>query len=104
MLQVSYIRENTKEVLERLSKKHFNAEALLNEILEIDSLRRKTQNELDTLLNQSNSLAKQIGDLFKAGKTEEANSLKEETGHLKESSRELTEKLSQAEQKLNEIL
>src|SRR5438128_982395 len=104
MLQVSYIRENKQEVLERLNKKNFNAEALLNEILEIDSLRRKTQNELDSVLNQSNNIAKQIGDLFKAGKAGEANTLKEETAKLKESSRELSEKLGASEQKLNEIL
>lgn len=104
MLQISYIRENKQEVIDRLNKKNFNANDLVNELLEIDALRRKTQNELDTVLNQSNILAKKIGDLFKTGQSAEANVLKEETAQLKESTKDLTEKLYTTESKLNEIL
>lgn len=104
MLQLNYIRDNKDEVLKRLSKKNFDGKSLLEEILHIDSDRRRTQNELDSILNQSNQLAKEIGDLFKAGKTDEANVLKAKTVDLKETSRLMGEKLSSLESSLQEIL
>jgi seryl-tRNA synthetase len=105
MLQLNYIRDNRDEVIQRLGRKNFSAaETLVNEILEIDSVRRKTQNELEALQNQSNTIARQVGDLFKSGKTEEANVLKQQTVQIKESSRELTEKLSTVESRLHEML
>ena len=66
MLQISKIRENKEFIIERLAVKNFDGKKTIDEILEIDSKRRKTQNELDALLNESNVIAKQVGELFKA--------------------------------------
>lgn len=104
MLQLSYIRENKDEVINRLNKKFVDGRKLVDEILESDSKRRKIQNELDALLNQSNQLSKQIGDLYKSGNAAEANALKEKTVDIKESSRQLNEKLSEADNELRDIL
>ncbi len=93
MLQISKIRENKEFIIERLAVKNFDGKKTIDEILEIDSKRRKTQNELDALLNESNVIAKQVGELFKAGKQFEANELKAKTVLLKEHSKKLEEEL-----------
>jgi seryl-tRNA synthetase len=65
MLQVSYIRDNREQVLERLAVKNFKQPELVDE-LELDSeKRRQTQNQLDTVSSQANAAAKQIGELMR---------------------------------------
>jgi len=104
MLQINTIREKKEEVIERLSIKNFPAKDLINNVLEVDAQRRSTQSELDALLAAQNNLAKQVGDLFKAGKQAEANDLKNKSTALKDESRELTEKLATFEKELHDIM
>jgi seryl-tRNA synthetase len=104
MLQLNFIRENKEEVIERLGKKNFQAGAVIEEVLKADAERRRTQSELEAVLNQANTLAKQIGELYKEGRKAEADELKQSTAVLKESSRELGEKLSSVESRLNAVL
>ena len=47
-----------------------------NYILELDKIRKTTQKQGDDLKAESNSCAKQIGDLMKSGKKEEGEALK----------------------------
>lgn len=91
MLQTAFIRENTNLVIERLKKRNIDATSTINNIIDLDDKRKKTQQDLDALLAESNQLAKQIGDLFKGGKTVEANNLKERTAQIKELSNTLKE-------------
>jgi len=104
MLQINTIREKKEEVIERLSIKNFPAKDLINNVLEVDAQRRSTQSELDALLAAQNNLAKQVGDLFKAGKQAEANDLKNKSTALKDESRELIEKLATFEKELHDIM
>ncbi len=101
MLQISALRENKDHVIERLSVKNFDAKAIVELILTIDENRRKTQNELDQLLFKQNTLAKQVGDLYKSGKKAEADALKTESVALKQSSVLLQEQLNIFEEQLN---
>lgn len=95
MLQLNYIRENKEEVINRLSIKNFDAKESIEKVLELDNDRRRTQNELDALLNEANTLAKQVGELYKSGKKAEGDDLKNKSGALKESSKKLEEALSE---------
>src|ERR1017187_4399412 len=104
MLSIHYIREKKEEAIERLAVKNFDAREIIEQIISIDETRRKTQNEMDTLLNTSNQLAKQIGDLFKSGKTAEANDLKNKSGALKEETGVLKNRLEELEKELNDLL
>lgn len=94
MLQISLIRENPQEVIQRLKIKNFDAAPLVNQLLETDKQRRETQKSLDDLLAESNQLAKEIGQLFKSGQTSEANEKKERTFVLKQQVKELEDKLN----------
>ncbi len=104
MLQLSYIRENTQEVIDRLAVKNFKATDIIIEVLILDNQRRETQKKLDDNLAEANNLAKEIGMLFKSGKQSEANDLKTCTADLKVISKELSEKLEEIETILNQTL
>ena len=84
MLQINYIRENTEEVLKRLSVKNFDGTEIIKQVIAIDENRRLTQKKLDDILAESNSIAKQIGGLMQQKKIDEANGLKEKTNQLSE--------------------
>ena len=101
MLQISAIREKSDFIIERLSVKNFDAKEIISVILTMDENRRKMQNEIDQLLFKQNTLAKQIGELYKSGKKSEADELKNETASLKQQSSSLLEELNNLEEKLN---
>lgn len=77
MLQTGYLRENKEGIIQALQKRNFDATELIEKILTLDDNRKSCQQELDQVLAESNQMAKQIGELFKSGKQEEANELKE---------------------------
>ncbi len=105
MLQINNIRENKEEVLKRLAIKNFkNAETIINDILELDKIRKTTQKQGDDLKAESNSCAKQIGDLMKSGKKEEGEALKIKTAELKNTEKLIDEQLTQIELKLHNLL
>lgn len=104
MLTLKFITENTQEVIARLAKKHFDGAAIVAQVVELDSLRKSTQTQLDNSSAEMNNLSKEIGFLFKQGKQAEAANAKEKTTELKENIKLLDEKLSEIELKLNELL
>ena len=104
MISIQFIRENQQEVISLLRIKNFDASELLTKALELDEKRRKSQQELDELNAQSNSLAKEIGVLFKSGKVEEANLIKKQTGQLKSRSKEVEVSLDEAKKELHELM
>jgi seryl-tRNA synthetase len=95
MLQVQFIREHKKAVLEGLAKRNFSdAETIIEQVLTADENRRATQVSLDNTLAESNKISKEIGAFFKSGDIQKATILKEKTGQLKEQSKELSEELN----------
>jgi seryl-tRNA synthetase len=104
MLQLQTIRENKEEIILALGKRNIDAQTLLDNVLQLDEKRRTTQTQLDNVLAESNSLSKEIGVLYKTGKAQEANVLKEKTVHLKEESKQLGEDLNAAAEELQNLL
>ncbi|MDO6759961.1 serine--tRNA ligase [Tamlana sp. 2_MG-2023] len=104
MLQVAFIRENKELVVERLTKRNLNAVQLVEDVVTFDEDRRRLQAELDNTLAESNTLSKEIGNLFKSGQVEKANELKAKTTLLKETSKDLSELLNAKAEALNELL
>jgi seryl-tRNA synthetase len=93
MLQISYIRENQEKVITALAKKHMDAKATVEAVIQLDENRRSTQVALDNTLAEANKLSSAIGDLMKNGEKAKAEILKLKTSQLKETSKELSEKL-----------
>ncbi|QLG44841.1 serine--tRNA ligase [Costertonia aggregata] len=104
MLQLQAIRANQEEITEALQKRNIDAAPLLENVLRLDEKRRATQTQLDNTLAESNTLSKEIGVLFKSGKAQEANALKEKTGQLKEDSKKLGETLQAVAEELQGLL
>ena len=66
----------------------------IKKIIELDKSRRETQSKLDSYLAESNKLAKKIGDIFKKGGNEKANSYKEKASLLKLESKKISDVLN----------
>ena len=104
MLTLNVIKENPGEVIRRLAIKHFDGEALINKVIELDKQRRAAQAELDGKLAELKTLATQTGQLMKAGKKEEADVIKNKTAEIKESNKILEETMKSAENEITNIL
>ena len=103
MIPLKHLRENKALANERLQKRNFKQLDLIDQILQLDEKRRATQTELDSQLAEANQLAKEIGQLFKTGKAQEAQALKKRSGELKNSSKALQEQMQSIEKELLEL-
>ena len=104
MLTLAVIKENPEEVVRRLAKKHFDAQELITQVLELDKTRRNSQSELDARLSTLKNLSAQIGRLMKEGQKEEAEKVKAEVAALKEGNTALETAMTDAEKQITDIL
>ena len=105
MLTIKQITEQTELVLKGLKKKHFsNAEEVINKIIELNNIRKKSQAQLDNNLAESKKLAAGIGQLMKAGQAEEAEKIKAQVAVLKETNKELESAMTNAENEIQALL
>ncbi|WP_318312148.1 serine--tRNA ligase [Flagellimonas crocea] len=104
MLQLQNIRENQETIITALKKRNIDAAPMISKVLELDEKRRSIQTELDATLAESNKISKEIGILFKTGKAQEANVLKEKTAGLKEASKKLGDDLNATAEELQQQL
>ena len=104
MLELTYLRTNRDEAVERLSKRGIDASALVDEALRLDGERRSVQNDHDARLDERNTISREIGTLMKAGQREEAEAAKSRTTELKEAIQVLKDRLTSAENALHDHL
>ncbi|MDR1344706.1 MAG: serine--tRNA ligase [Tannerellaceae bacterium] len=104
MLTLKVITENKEEVIRRLAKKHFDAENVVNRIIEADKTRRESQQLLDANLSELNRTSKDIGAMVKEGKKEEAEAARTRVTEIKESNKALEEAKERSEKLISELL
>ena len=104
MLIPAHVREHFDQVVAGLQKRNIDAAPQLTTLLSLDEKRRATQATLDQTLAQANAIAKEIGQLFKQGASEEATAKKQESAALKASSKELQDTLQEVATQLQEVL
>ena len=105
MLLLSYIKENQQAVVEGLEKRRFpDARQTVAKVVLLDDERRSAQAENDSALHEMNTLSRQIGQLMKDGRREEAEQVKSRTGELKGRTRELGDTLARIEKELEGLL
>lgn len=105
MLQVSVIRDQQEKILAGLKKRNFkDADQLIAEILDTDQRRRETQKSVDDIKAQSNVDSKKIGELMKAGKSEEAVLLRTTVAADKDKLKNLEAEFSEIEKRQQELL
>ena len=104
MLLVRDIVERKEELAQALAKRNLDGDQLLTSVLEKDEVRRKLIASYETLLAEGNKAAKEIGMLFKTGKVEEANQLKEKVQANKQEEAALKVELEELEKELLQLL
>lgn len=104
MLQVTTIRNNKQEIIEKLAVKNYKAGEIIESILELDDQRRAIQKQLDDYLAEANKAAREIGGLYKQGKREEAEGLKNRTSELKQLTRDLGAQQDEVSKGMHDLL
>ena len=94
------LRDDPEFVIRKLNVKNFDARAIVEKVLELDTNRRNLQTESDALLAQQKQKAAIIGGLMKDGSKAEAEEVKKEVAELKTKSGEL---LSAADENNKEL-
>ena len=89
MLDIRIIRENPDYVKERVRLRGGDHWKLVDKVLECDEKRRSAETEKQALSQERNVTSKQIGQLMKEGRREEAEALKQRMGTVGERIREL---------------
>ena len=94
MLLIDQISNDKEKTLKGLEKRGFKNLGVVNEIIELNNIRKKTQQELDQILFESNKISKEIAEIFKSGnKFDIVENLKNKSADLKIKSKDLSDKL-----------
>jgi len=104
MLTLKVITENTQEVIKKLAKKHYDAQAIINEVIATDQKRKTSQQQSDKNLAEINQLSKSIGQWMKTGEKEAAEAARSKVTALKEGNKQLEIDMKEAEKRLIELL
>lgn len=106
MLQVSFIKANKDRILNGLKVRNVPEDGLniIDEVIATDDSRKTTQTELDDLLAKNNQRSKEIGELYKQGKREDAEAMKAQVAATKEEAKVLQDKLAEIVDNLEDLL
>jgi seryl-tRNA synthetase len=104
MLSAQQLRDNRDTIVAALTKRNKDFSEQIDRVIALDETRRKTQNELDNNLAEANKLSKEIGDLFKSGKKDEAEAAKPKVAALKEAAKALESALQETEEAQKQLL
>lgn len=104
MLEITRIRTEKEAIIEGLKKRNLDVTETLDQILAADANWRSAKTSLESISAELNVLAKEIGDLFKQGKQDEANAAKAKTADLKNNEAELKAKVDEYEKEITQLL
>jgi seryl-tRNA synthetase len=104
MLQLATLRNNTELVKERLAIKNFKEINLVDQIIELDDVRKKLAFQFDETKAKINSSSKEIGQLMAKGEKNTAEEKKKEVEKLKSILEPIEKKLSSIETELTNLL
>ncbi len=105
MLDIKFVRENPDLVKENIKKKFQDHKlALVDEVIELDKKYREFQLEGDTLRMERNSLSKEIGNLMRQGKKEEAESTKQKVNEINSKLENIEKETDEYSNKIKKIM
>ena len=105
MLQIQQIRADKESIIDRILKiRKLDVSSQVNEIFDLDVRKRETQKSLDDFSSKMNIVSSQIGDCFKNGDIDKANSLKKETTDLKNQIKSLKSTFNAFDNLIKELL
>ena len=104
MLKTSYIIANKEGVIKSLKKRNFDSEDLIAKLISLDERRKLIQTEYENMQAESNTISKEIGQLFKDGNKDEIPNLKQRSLEIKTSTKVLSDDLSDVKNEIEDIL
>ena len=104
MLKTSYIIANKEEVIKSLKKRNFDSKDLIAKLISLDERRKLIQTEYENMQAESNTISKEIGQLFKEGNKDEIPNLKQRSLEIKSSTKVLSDDLSDVKNEIEDIL
>ena len=105
MLSIDTISNNKEETLIGLKKRGFKDLKIIDKIIDLNISRKKTQQDLDQILFESNNISKKISEIFKSGNNDDSvSTLKEKSSDLKLKSKTLSDKLEKTKSDIFELL
>lgn len=104
MLTLKVIRDDKQFVVDRLKVKGVDATDILDKVIALDDSRKSVQGKVDALNAELNNIAKEVGILFKNGKKEEAEFLKNRNSVIKDEVKILEEEMTATESELTKLL
>ncbi len=96
MLTLKMLRDDPRMVIAKLKIKNFDAQPIVEKVLELDKLRRDLQTQSDALLAEQKQKSAQIGSFMKQGLKAEAEAAKAEVAALKAQSSDLLARMDAA--------
>jgi len=105
MLQIAMLREQPELVVAGLTKKNYpDPQGAVDELLKLDEQRREVMRRSDELAAEANAAAKQVGDLMKQGRKDEAEAIRAQTTAAKQRIAEVKEELDALDQQFQDRL
>ena len=105
MIELNKLRSEKNNISSALKKRGLKEiDNELSKVIELDDQRKNLKSELDKILEESNTIAKEIGIKIKNGKKDSVDDLKKRSGELKEKSKSVSEELKNIEIKLRNML
>ena len=105
MLDIKFVRENPDLVKENIKKKFQDQKiGLVDEVINLDKKYRELQLSGDTLRMERNSLSKEIGNLMREGKKDEAESTKAKVNEINSKLENIEKDTDEYSVKIKEIM
>ena len=105
MLDIKFVRENPDLVKENIKKKFQDHKlGLVDEVIDLDKKYRELQLSGDTLRMERNSLSKEIGNLMREGKKDEAENTKAKVNEINSKLENIEKDTDEYSVKIKEIM
>jgi seryl-tRNA synthetase len=104
MLDLNLIRENPERVRGAIRDKGVGREDIVEEVVEVDRVRREQLSQLQQLQARSNDVSRQIGTLMRDGRKSDARRLIAESAEIKENIQQLEDASRETDVRLDALL
>ena len=102
MLSIHRFRKNKEEILQGLKKRKIDNLEVIDTVIELDLSRKKLQQDLEEILFESNTISKEIAEIFKSNKSaKNVDELKKKSSTLKSESKKISKKLDSVKKDLH---
>lgn len=103
MLNLKFIQDYPEVVIEKLKKKNFDATEIVHSIVDLYRRKNEAQQKAEQAKAEMNKISREIGNLFREGKKEEADAAKVRTSELKDTIKQLDGQFAEIEKKVAEL-